>query len=50
MQLEQQRKERNLYMAALAADEEQFRALIEKRPLKTFNESSNGRLVFGARE
>jgi PAS domain S-box-containing protein len=46
MQLEQQRKERNLYMAALAADEEQFRALIENSPDGITVLNATGTIVF----
>jgi PAS domain S-box-containing protein len=46
MQLEQQRKERNLYMAALAADEEQFRALIENSPDGITVLNTTGTIVF----
>jgi PAS domain S-box-containing protein len=46
MQLERQRKERNLYIAALAADEEQFRALIENSPDGITVLNATGNIVF----
>jgi PAS domain S-box-containing protein len=46
VQLERQRKERNLYIAALAADEEQFRALIENSPDGITVLNATGTIVF----